>query len=283
MPRRQLGRYLRQLREQAGLTVKAAAEQMEWSTPTVWRVEKGATSTRSVDVDAMCRIYGADAKTTEALMALAKETKAKGWWHAYGDVIPDDFDLYIGLEEAAESFRWYESELVPGIFQTGRYAEAVILIDGSMPEADVPRGVKLRLDRQAVLTRPGAARFEVVLNEGILHRPVGGPKVMAEQLNKLVEVSELPNVSLRIMPFDSGGHRGIMSGPFVILDFPRAPNGNGASEPTTIYVEGWTGALYLDKPKEVERYEDAWADLTKRSLDEDASRDRIRAAARRMK
>ena len=113
VPRRQLGRYLRELRDRQRITVKTAAEKLEWSETKVWRIETGQTSLRSHDVELMCRIYAASADLTEALMGLAKETKAKGWWHAYGDVIPEGFDIYIGLEEAASELAAYQPELVP--------------------------------------------------------------------------------------------------------------------------------------------------------------------------
>ena len=123
---RQLGRYLRELRNKQRLTVRAAAEKLEWSEAKIWRIETGQTSLRSLDVEAVCRIYGAPADLTEALMGLAKETKAKGWWQAYGDVVPEWFDVYIGLEEAASSISTYESELVPGLLQAEEYARTVI-------------------------------------------------------------------------------------------------------------------------------------------------------------
>src|SRR5882672_10794512 len=115
VPRRQLGRYLRELRNRERLTVKVAAEKLEWSEAKMWRIETGQTSLRSLDVEAMCRVYGAPQDLTEALMGLAKETKGRGWWHAYGDAIPNGFDLYIGLEEAAKELQWYEAELMPGL------------------------------------------------------------------------------------------------------------------------------------------------------------------------
>src|SRR5579859_3041333 len=129
VPRRQLGRYLRELRNRERLTVKAAAEKLEWSEAKIWRIETGQTSLRSLDVEAMCRVYAAPTDLTEALMGLAKETKAKGWWQAYGDVIPENFDVYLGLEEAASQLAWYEPELVPGLLQTADYARAVIKAD----------------------------------------------------------------------------------------------------------------------------------------------------------
>jgi transcriptional regulator with XRE-family HTH domain len=281
VPRRQLGRYLRELRGGQRLTVRAAAERLEWSEAKIWRIETGQVSLRSLDVEAMCKVYGADASLTEALMGLAKETKARGWWHSYGDVIPEGFDLYIGLEEAASAASWYEAELVPGLLQTESYAHTLIEADNPGVDAqEIDRRVHVRIARQALITRVTAPpKLDVVLNEAIIRRPVGGPGVMHAQLGRLAEATTLPNVSLRIMPFSAGLHHGIMSGPFVILRFPL--NGDGkATEPPTVYVDGFTGALYLDKPSEIQRYEKAFGDIWESSLTEDASRELIHEAAR---
>ncbi len=281
VPRRQLGRHLRDLRMGQKLTVRRAAAALEWSEAKIWRIETGQTSLRSLDVEAMCNVYGAPPELAKSLMALAKETKARGWWHSYGDVIPEDFDLYIGLEEAASQLAWYESELVPGLLQTEDYARTLIkAANPTDDDEEVERRVHVRTARQALLTRTTAPpTLTVVLNEAILRRPVGGEKVMARQLERLVETSELPNVSLRVMPFAAGLHTGIMSGPFVILRFPV--NGDGReSEPPTVYVDGFTGALYLDKSQEISRYDAAFEDIWGSSPDESASRDRLAQAAR---
>jgi transcriptional regulator with XRE-family HTH domain len=281
VPRRQLGRYLRDLRNSQRLTVRTAAEKLEWSEAKIWRIETGQTSLRSLDVEAMCRIYGATPELTEALMGLAKETKARGWWHAYGDVIPEGFDVYIGLEEATSSFSWYESELIPGLLQTEAYARTLIKADNpGVDQEEIDRRVRLRMARQTLLTRVTARpQLQVVLNEAAIRRPVGGTEVMAEQLTRLMEASELPNVTLKVMPFSVGLHHGIMSGPFVILRFPL--NGDGKeTEPPTVYVDGFTGALYLDKPSEIERYAQAFTDIWETALDEGPSRALIQQAMR---
>lgn len=280
VPRRQLGRYLRELRNKQRLTVKAAAEQLEWSEAKIWRIETGQTSLRSFDVEVMCRIYGAPADLTQALMGLAKETKARGWWHAYGDVIPEGFDVYIGLEEAASQLTWYESELVPGLLQTEEYARTLISADNpGVGEEEISRRVHVRMARQALIRRATVPlRLQVALNEGILRRPVGGARVMAGQLERLAEVSELANVSLRVVPFSAGLHAGVMSGAFVILRFPVSGDGK-ESEPATVYVDGYTGALYLDKPHEVEGYARAFGSIWDACLDEGTSRRLIRQAA----
>ncbi|MGH3720487.1 MAG: helix-turn-helix domain-containing protein [Pseudonocardiaceae bacterium] len=283
VPRRQLGRYLRDLRNQARLNVRSAATRFEWSEAKIWRIETGQTSLRSLDVETMCRIYGAPPDVTEALMGLAKETKARGWWHSYGDAIPEGFDLYIGLEESASRFAWYESELVPGLLQTEDYARTVIRADNpGEDDAEIERRVHVRIARQALLTRvTDPPVLDVVLNEAMLHRPVGGRDVMMSQLQRLAKASELPTVSLRVMPFAAGLHHGIMSGPFVILRFPLNSNGQ-QTEPPTVYVDGFTGDLYLDKPHEIERYDTAFTNIWESSLGEEASQKLITQVEREL-
>jgi transcriptional regulator with XRE-family HTH domain len=280
VPRRQLGRYLHDLRVKTGLTARAAARELERSEPTLWRIENGHTATRSLDVEQMCRLYGATADMTKALMALAKETRARGWWQAYGDVVPEWLDLYIGLEAAATRIDWYESELVPGLFQTGDYARALIREHApDMSDGGIDRRVELRLARQAILRRPvDPPLLRVAFGEPVLRCLVGGARVMAGQLDRLAEASELPNVSLRVVPVAAGLHAGMLSGPFEILRFPV--NGNGdESEPPTVYTGIYTGALYLDKPHEVNRYDQAFGKIWKTALDDSAARALIRESA----
>jgi hypothetical protein len=196
---------------------------------------------------------------------------------------PEGFDVYIGLEEAASNISWYESELVPGLLQTERYARALIEADNSgVADEEITRRVQLRIERQTLLTRVTAApELKVVLNEAIIRRPVGGAEVMAPQIRRLLDASDLQNMALRIMPFSAGLHHGIMSGPFVILRFPL--NGDGkATEPPTVYVDGFTGALYLDKPAEIDRYTMAFADIWSAALSEGASQDLLNRAFREL-
>lgn len=284
VPRRQLGRHLRELRGQARLTVRAASTALEWSDQKLWRIETGQTSMRSLDVEAMCRVYGADPEMTQALMGLAKETKGRGWWHAYGDVIPENFDLYIGLEEAAERVQQYSAELVPGLFQTPDYARTLIREDNpGVADEEIERRVHVRIARQALLTR--ATRplsMEVVLSEAVLRRPVGGRETMAAQLDHLVDVATLPHVSLRVVPYDAGLHHGLLSGSFTVLRFPL--NGDGQpTEPPTVYVDGFTGDLYLDKPNEIERYNGAFQAIWGRCLDHEGTKRLLQQATRELR
>ncbi|MFK0292258.1 helix-turn-helix domain-containing protein [Streptomyces sp. NPDC090442] len=273
VPRRQLGRILGELRERAGLKVNAAAKLLERSPTTMWRVEQGKVSSRAVEVKAMCELYGASPALTEALVGLAHETKAKGWWHAYGDAIPEGFDLYIGLEETATHLDWYEPELIPGLLQTGEYAHAVIQGDNPDEEpGETARRVQVRIKRQTLLTRvTQPPTLNVALNEAVLRRPVGGNNAMAGQLRHLGKVSHLPTVTIKVVPFSAGLHRGVMSGQFQILRFPLTGNGR-ETEPPTVYADGYTGDLYLDKPREVERYDNAFRDIWAKAMPEEASR-----------
>jgi hypothetical protein len=213
-------------------------------------------------------------------MGLAKETKARGWWQAYGDAVPEWFDLYVGLEAAASRLFLYGQELVPGLFQTEEYARTLIAADNPGVEpVEIDRRVQLRMARQALVGRViDQPALQVALNESVLRWPVGGPAVMAAQLERLEAASALPNVSLRVVPFSAGFHPGILSGSFNVLRFPL--NGSGAdTEPPTVYADLYTGALYLDKPQEIERYSDAFTGIWQHALDESSSRELIRQAA----
>ncbi|RGC69895.1 hypothetical protein C5N14_05660 [Micromonospora sp. MW-13] len=272
VPRRRLGKALRDLRTEAGITLDAAAEALECSRQKVWRIESGLGSVRGLDVRAMCELYAAKAELTRALTALAGETKAKGWWHAYGDAIPDWFELYVGLESAACRIRRYDEALIPGLLQTRSYAHAVYQHRAEVTEEERERLVEVRLQRQSLLTRrlPAAPEMKVVISEGALLRIVGDRPTMAEQLRHLLEVGERDSVSIRVLPLSIGLHRGVEAGTFVMLEFPL---GNRATpEPPVIYSESWTGALYLDRPDEFAAYENAWGSLDQLALDEGQSR-----------
>jgi len=284
VPRRQLGRYLSELRAAAGLTVKAAAHELERSLPTMHRIEGGRVAVRALDVEQMCHLYRASEDMTKALMALARETKAKGWWSAYGDVVPEWFDLFVGLEAAANRMSEYEQNVVPGLFQTEGYARTLMAAEnpGETPP-EIERRVELRLQRQAILRRPvDPPVLRVALHEAVLRGRVGGPAVMADQLRSLAGLSGLPNVSMRVVPASAGYHPGVVSGAFIILRFPL--NGGGReSEPPTVYQEMYTGALYLDKSAEVARFDTAFEVIWQTALDEESSKDLIGRTAEDMR
>ncbi|MFC7548952.1 helix-turn-helix domain-containing protein [Plantactinospora sp. GCM10030261] len=275
VPRRQLGRLLRQFRTEAGVTLDAAADALEYSRQKVWRIESGFGPVRVLDVKAMCELYDVAPEMTEAMRGLAAETKSKGWWHAYGDAIPSWFELYVGLESAAAHLRRYEQTLVPGLLQTREYARVLAKTDRpSVGEADRERAVEVRMQRQSLLTRrvPKPPRLEAILSEAVLLRQVGERTTMASQLDQLQKAAELTNVTVRVVPLAAGPHWGAEAGSFIILDFPATRSGRAAPEPPVVYSESLTGALYLDKPEELAAYRDAWRSLEELALDEAQSK-----------
>jgi len=280
VPRRQVGRLMRQLREQAGISLMAAAEELEFSRARMYRIENGEVPVRKHDVIAMCGVYQAGPRMTEVLIALAQESKAKGWWHAYGDVVPAWFERYVGLEQAATRLRSYAPSLIPGLLQCREYAEFVFTNWLGKDATAVRNAVAVRLERQALLTRsrPAPPRLDVMVDEGVLRRGIPDRLGMRKQLAHLVNVSTRPNVRVRVIPFEAGPHRAASSGQFTILDFPAV--GTASPEPTTIYCENLTGALYLDKVTEVNMYESIWVDLAGVALSEDDSDELIQEMIR---
>ncbi|MGK5441442.1 helix-turn-helix domain-containing protein [Micromonospora sp. URMC 105] len=279
VPRRQLGRLLRQFRTEAGVTLDAAAEALEYSRQKIWRIESGLGPVRVLDVKAMCELYHVSPEMTEAMRGLAAETKSKGWWHAYGDAVPSWFELYVGLESAAAHLRQYEETLIPGLLQTRQYSLGLARLDRpSVSEDERERAVEVRLQRQGLLTRrlPQPPQLDAILSEAVLRRSVGGRGVMIGQLSRLLESAELPNVTVRVLPFAAGPHSGAVAGSFVILDFPATKGGRAAPEPSVAYSESLTGALYLDKPDELAAYRAAWKSLDALALDEAQSTDMIK-------
>lgn len=272
VPRRQLGRELRKAREQAKMTVEAASAALEWSRPKLWRIEKGTIGMRTLDVKNMCELYGVPEKTKEALLALAPETKRETWYHAYTTDMPRWFTPYVGLETAAERIDQYSVELVPGLLQTPEYARTVLATAPNGGAFDIEQMIAVRLGRQHRLTDQGLA-LDVILNEAIVRRPVGGAAVTADQLAHLVKMSELDSISIRVLQFSAGVHAAMLGG-FLILSFPQS------SEPQTVYQDGTNGAIYHEKPHEVEPYRKQFQDLERLALDRRRSHDLLTAAER---
>ena len=163
-------------------------------------------------------------------------------------MLPHWFEAYVGLEEVATQIRAYEVQFVPGLLQTEDYARAVTLLghDGEPPR-DIERRVRLRMARQAVLDRDEPPNVWAVIDEAVLRRPAGGPAVMQGQLKYLAELSQRPNVTIQVIPFQAGGHAAA-GGPFSILRFAEP------DLPDVVYLEQLTSALYLDKPEDVNSY-----------------------------
>jgi len=245
--RRRLALELRRLREAAKLTCEEVAERLECSASKISRVETGRVSVSPRDVRDMLEIYGVPDLQRDALVQLARESRQKGWWHAYGDSVQPHFATYLGLESAASEIRIYEVNLIPGLLQTEEYARAVIAAGMvNSPRADIERQVALRMERQR-LTITSPPKVWAVLDEAALRREVGGPEVMRMQLEYLRELGGLRNVSLQVIPFGGGAHPA-MGRPFIILVFGEE------ADPDVVYLEDLTSALWVENVEEVDRY-----------------------------
>ncbi|MEE6260455.1 helix-turn-helix domain-containing protein [Plantactinospora sonchi] len=277
VPRRQLGRHLRIAREQAGLSLEAAAQELEYSRTTMYRIESGSAAARKADVLALCRTYGVPEEMTEALIGLSTQTKARGWWHAYGDAVPAWFELYVGLEAAASRLRHWEPFTVPGLLQTREYATHLLRSQPDLPQSEIERQVEVRMERQQILRRkkPAPPKLEVILDEVALRRRIPG---MAGQLTHLHSVATSGTATVRVVPLAASTSWALAGGNFIILDFPST--GLRTPEPTTIYSESLTGAIYLDRPTEVASYAKAWRALEAMALDSSRSADLIATIAK---
>jgi hypothetical protein len=244
-----LGAQLRKLRETASITRDDAGYHIRASGSKISRMELGRVSFKERDVTDLLEFYGVtDPAEREKLVQLTKEANATPWYQKFQDVVPDWFHVYVGLEEAAQLIRVYEVQFVPGLLQTEGYARATIL-QGSpgLDPAEVERRVQLRLGRQKLLSRDNPPRLWVIVDEAALRRPMGGRDVHVAQIERLMDAVSEPNITLQVMPFRYGGHAA-EGGTFTIMRFPET------DLPDIVYMEYLTGAHYIDKPEEVERY-----------------------------
>ncbi|WP_405485077.1 helix-turn-helix domain-containing protein [Nocardia sp. NBC_00511] len=282
LPRRQLGRYLRQYREEIGLTMAQAAKLVEIGTSTLHRLEKGtAEKVRVRIILHLCEIYECTVDDTAALKRLAEQAAVKTWYQELGDLLPGSFDHYVGLEAAARQLISYQ-EVVPGLLQTPDYARTLIRgYRTDMPDRDIERRVELRLRRQKIVTRRAEpVGLDVVLHESALHRVVGGPRIMANQLRRLADAGTGPTIEVRVLPFAAGMPMGLLPGSFVILDFGLDSKGR-ALEPPVVYVESvLTAQIYLQKEPDIQRYRAVWAALHDASLGVEESRALLRKIAK---
>jgi transcriptional regulator with XRE-family HTH domain len=275
VPRRTLGIGLRQAREKAGVKLKDAAAALDVSQQTMWRIENGTTSSRPADVLHLCTLYEVEPRMRDVFLGLARETKSKGWWHAYGDVLPAWFELYVGLESSASRIRTYGPSVVPGLLQSRDYTAAVMRAERpELSDDDLGAYISLKQSRQQILTRafPPPPRLEVILGEAVLLAEPGVDGAMRAQLWHLLKATELDNVSIRVLPLITGPHPASVCGSFTLLEFPEE---KGNTPPRTVYAENLTGAIYLDRPGETDAYRKVVTSIAALALDEGASIERI--------
>ncbi|MEU6366256.1 helix-turn-helix transcriptional regulator [Streptomyces sp. NPDC046931] len=271
--RRRLGQELRRLRELKGMTAEEVAERLLVSQSKISRLENGRRSISQRDVRDLCGVYEVDdQRVVDSLMEMARDSRQQGWWHAFGDI---PYSVYIGLETDAESLRVYEPQVITGLLQTRSYAEA--LIQGALPEtsaADIEKRVQVRMRRQErIAAELHPLRLWVVLDEAALRRAVGNNHVMREQLEHLGEMSQLPHVTVQVLPFKAGAHPGL-NGQYAILEFADA------ADSSVVYLEGVTSDLYLEKAHDVQKYAVMYEHLRAQALSVEESRRFIADAAK---
>ncbi|MFJ9035568.1 helix-turn-helix domain-containing protein [Streptomyces sp. NPDC102406] len=271
--RRQLGAELRRLRERGGLTLDEAGARVGSSKATLSRYETKEGSVKWPVVDALCREYGATDEERAALVELAKGAKIQGWWRSLADPIPQSMNLMLTLEDEAVREDHYASMYIPGLLQTRAYSEAVHRAsEMRCPEQEVQHMVDIRMKRQELLLRPDPPHLWAVIDEAALRRLVGGRDVMREQLRRLAESADRPEVTVQVLPFASGAHAAAV-GSFVILGGP-------APELDVVYVDVLGGGLFMEKPKELERYRLAFQYLSAQALGPEASVELIHRISR---
>ena len=230
------------------LAGEQVAEEMGWSLAKVYRIEGDRVRVLARDVQRLLKLYGISGEQADAVLELARMARAKDWWHQYSGALPEWFQFYVGLEAAASVMQEYNAELVTGLLQTEAYARAVMAAamraDG---DEEMERQIAVRLERQKRLVAPDAPALWAVMNEAVLHRQVGGPDVMRDQLAHIGQLAARPNVTIQVLPFTAGAHPAML-GSFTVMQFPDP------ADRDVVYVETGTGALYLEKPEDVRRY-----------------------------
>ncbi|WP_255956064.1 helix-turn-helix domain-containing protein [Streptomyces odontomachi] len=240
-----LSKRLKELRQQAGVSLDEAAEALDVTPLTIRRIEKAEVSLRVIYVRTLLDLYRVGQQEIDEFVAMAQQANKPGWWYNYRDVLPAWFTAYVSLENGAKILRTYEPHYVPGLLQTPAYARAVLRAGSpNADDEDLDRRVDLRLQRQSLLTRADAPTLWVVMEEAVLHRVVGGLPVMREQIDRLLEASQLDHVHLDVVPFGVGAHVGAYA-PFTYFRFAER------ELPDVVYCEILSGSMYLDQPGDV--------------------------------
>ncbi|MFC5815621.1 helix-turn-helix domain-containing protein [Nonomuraea harbinensis] len=263
---RRLAAVLRGLRKEKGMSRETVAELMGCSAPTITRIEAATVGARIADVTMLLEIYEVPAHTREVLLQLARDARKRGWWDKLSDTIPEYFQSYVGLEEDASSITGYETEYVPGLFQTEEYARAIMSAEPALPsEEELALSLAIRMKRQEVLKSAYPPEMWMVLNEAVIRRVVGEEGLMHRQLRHLHELSSQNSINIQVLPFSSGAHPA-MNGGFSILKFPNL------SDPDVVYLEYWRGSIYLEEPHDVNAYNRLFDHLRARALGPDQTR-----------
>ncbi|WP_459549577.1 helix-turn-helix domain-containing protein [Nocardia sp. X0981] len=284
LPRRQLGRALREARQGAGFTLEQAAAEMEMSKTSVIRIEKGHNEKVKLrDVEGFGRLYELSEGQIDALKVLAQQSATKSWWMGSRHLVKAGFDTYLDLESGASHLSIYQPLIVPGLLQVLDYTRRIeIPFFATDTQEDAERRVSLRMRRASLLTRqhkPISAEF--LIHECVLHTRVGSDSIMAAQLRHLADMGTRPNVTVRVLPFTAGfPGTWYPVHPYIILDFP-SDSGEYRQEPPIVYNETTTGTIFLESESDLQIYRKIHESLRSATLEEQPSRDLLRQVARR--
>jgi transcriptional regulator with XRE-family HTH domain len=274
--RRRLRSDLRRARQDADLTQEQVAAEMDWSLSKVIRIENGSVGISTNDLLALARLYGiSDDAEVRRLVDLARSARQPSWWSKYRGSVPPAFYSYLEYEAAASSIRIYESFLVPGLLQTRDYAKRVISVyKGNFSTRTIQTRLEIRMARQQFLEQENPPRLHFILDEAAIRHLMGDEGVREKQIEKLIEMAERPTVTIEIVPFSAGLHRGLGE-TFTLLEF------RDTSDDDVLYFENARDALFShDDSEEVVLYREMFEDLRKISLGVAGSKDyltRIRA------
>jgi transcriptional regulator with XRE-family HTH domain len=250
VPQRRLARALRRLRAEADLTIEQVAEKVDLSASTLSRLETAQAVVRRGDIKELLDIYQVtDGPQRQKLLRLAVESREPPWWWKYRD-LPEAAGA--DLEDQADVIRQYSVLLVPGLLQTEAYAREVMRAIRGDESENLERHLKLRMDRQAVLTKRESPEYVVVLDEPVVRRVVGDREIMREQLQRLTETAALPNVTLHLLPLSVGAHAA-MDGEFTLYSYQKDPE-VVYEDPDVVYVEDIEGGRYIENAKVTKRY-----------------------------
>ncbi|MGV9680711.1 helix-turn-helix domain-containing protein [Nocardia sp. NPDC003482] len=259
-----VGGQLRKLREERGITREAAGDYIRGSHAKISRLELGRTGFKERDIRDLLTLYGVvDPEQREMFLDLVRKANQPGWWHRYSDLLPPWFETYLGLEHAAKAIRSFEGQLVPGLLQTDDYARAVVALGHE--NSETARRVELRRKRQEILERQGGPTLWAVIDEAVLHRPIGGADVLREQVLHLQDMAIRPNITIQVLPYAAGGHAAAGSS-FTMLRFAEP------ELPDIVYIEQLTSALYLDRQQDLELYRQVMDRLSVQAESPDRSR-----------
>ncbi|MGH3903750.1 MAG: helix-turn-helix domain-containing protein [Pseudonocardiaceae bacterium] len=267
----QLAESLRGHRERAELTIVEAAGRLKahsprWSRSKLQRIETRSYAPQPAEVEHLAAVYEVPADETAALVQMAREARQKGWWQS--SALPKLTQTMVGLEQAATTVRQFELALVPGLLQTSDYARALMTtLAPTRPIEVLENRVAARMIRQHVLTGADPLTYEVILSEAVLRCPVGANRVMRSQLERLLELTSQPNITIQVLPFSAGPHPG-MEGALTLLTLPDLAH-------DVVYVEGPPGAIYLEEQDYVRRCTMHFAVLSSLALSPAESTDLI--------